>query len=354
MLKKYYCMIILICYSTVLSKNGITYNHNSGRLGDCLLNYAKHLYLAHIYDLNLYVIPFDYSNHFMIHETEQTINGSITNSYKHVRQVKSDTQVSASTNQNDDQHDTLFISSYYVTIDNIEVLDLYQHHIYKKSIEDPVFGNRLRAAFQLKQMIPVDLPNNMPSVAVHIRRGGGFDRPLLSVQYPTEQLPEFDLHAYSGAYFADKGYPFKFPPEQYYVDQIKFLHTYLNEQPLYVHVFTDDQNPEEIVKRLQAAINRENISFDYRREHNAHNRNVVEDICAMSQFDYLIRSCSHFPWIAQVIGNHKAIVYPKTVEWQSNFMRVTESEMVFPDKENNQLTIKTLSCDDTTTNSIQS
>lgn len=352
MLKKFYFMIIFTLCSTLLSKDGITYNHNSGRLGDCLLNYAKHLYLAHTYDLNLYVIPFDYSDHFMIHETEQSINGSITNSYRNVIHIQNDAQICAFRNQNDQHYNTLFISTYYVTIDDITVLDLYQHHIYKKSIEDPVFGKRLQAAFQLKRMTPFDFPDNKHSVAVHIRRGGGFDRPLLSAQYQAEQVSEFDFDAYSGQYFADKGFPFKFPPEQYYVEQIKFLHTHLDKQPMYVHVFTDDQNPGEIVQRLQEAINEENITFDYRKENNSHDRNVIEDIAAMSQFDYLIRSCSHYPWIAQIIGNHKAIIYPKTVEWQSNFMRVTESEIVFPDKENNQLIIKTLSCNDTIESNI--
>lgn len=231
----------------------------------------------------------------------------------------------------------MYIGSYYTVIDNIHSLDLWHHHIYKCSIEQPSFGQRVRAGLAPKKMLPFPLPKDRPTVAVHIRKGGGFDHPVLSQQYETDTP---NIHA-KGT-FSDKNAPFKFPPEQYYADQIMLLHKLLDEQSIYVYVFTDDKDPKKIVHRLEKKINHPNITFDYRKEGNSHNANVIEDICAMSQFDYLIRSGSHFPWIAQMIGNHKAIVYPKTMRWKGQFLQVTSVDIVFPDKVNNTLITKTI------------
>ena len=186
-------------------------------------------------------------------------------------------------------------------------------------------------------VISCSLPQGKPTVAVHIRKGGGFDHPLVSTQY-TSDTPKKD----EKGVFSDKHHPFKFPPEQYYVDQIILLHKLLDEEPVYVYIFTDDKQPKQLVQRLQDAIKHPNITFDYRKEGNGHNKNVMEDICAMSQFDYFIRSGSHFPWIAQMIGNHKAIIYPKTMRWKGQFLQVTSIDIIFPNKKEHTLVTKTI------------
>jgi len=46
-----------------------------------------------------------------------------------------------------------------------------------------------------------------------------------------------------------------------------------------------------------------------------YNLNVVEDFYNMSCFDCLIRPASHFFLAAQLLGNHKIIIYPKHWKW---------------------------------------
>ncbi len=332
MLKRLHILLIVFSFSflSLSARNGLTYERNAGRLGDSLLNYAKHLYIAEKCNLDLYIIPFTYAEHFMLDQIEQKINETIRRNHKKSIKIKKDTQIKQS------DSNILYIGSYYTTIDNISDLDLWHHHIYKCSIEDYSFGQRVRAGMAPKKMLPFTLPQDKLSVAVHVRKGGGFDHPILSQQYETD-----NPKTHTGI-FSDKHAPFKFPPEQYYADQITLLHKLLDEQSMYVYVFTDDKEPEKIVHRLKKKINHPNVIFDYRKEGNSHDKNVMEDICAMSQFDYLIRSGSHFPWIAQMIGNHKAIIYPKTMRWKGQFLQVTSIDIIFPNKRERTLVTKTI------------
>ncbi len=337
MLKKKFVLFRLSCVlSTILlflslsAKNGLTYERNAGRLGDCLLNYAKHLYIAHKYDLNLYSIPFAYMEDFMLDEIEHKVCEQIKRNYKKSVKIKRDAQVKQGDN-------ILYIGSYYTIIDNISDRGLWHHYIYKKSIEDPSFGKRIRDAFSPKKMLLVSLPQDRPTVAVHIRKKSGADTSTFSRQYEKDEQK-----VHQRGFFSDKVHPFKFPPEQYYADQIKLLHKMLDEQPIYVHIFTDDKNPERIVHRLESEVDHPNITFDFRKEGNSCSKNMLEDICAMSQYDYLIRSGSHFPWIAQIIGNHKGIIYPKAVRWKGTFLQVTSIDILFPDKKENKLITKTM------------
>ena len=45
--------------------------------------------------------------------------------------------------------------------------------------------------------------------------------------------------------------PLRFASDQFYVDQIKRLATMFKDENLYVHIFTDDRNPEAIVENFK-------------------------------------------------------------------------------------------------------
>jgi hypothetical protein len=65
----------------------------------------------------------------------------------------------------------------------------------------------------------------------------------------------------------------------------------------------------------------------------------------MSQFDYLIRSGSHFPWVAQIIGNHKGIIFPIEYNWQQQYLKINRVAFIQPDRENHNIKETIISCD---------
>lgn len=326
-------LIILSLDTNLSSKSGITFRHNGGRLGDVLLDFAKNFYIAYKYDLGLYLddnLP--YVQDFML-DNEISRISTHAHEFAQVKAINNNLQIDLSTDN------ILYKSEFYITVDGVSNLDLFHGHMFQCSIEQPEFGDKIRKLLTPKTDFSFEFPQDHISVAMHIRKGGGFDHPLASELY-RPAVRNNNATRTSKYQFVDRDQPFKFPPEQYYVDQLIFLHALLDQQPLYVFLFTDDREPQAIVERIQEKLsqyNITNITFDYRKTENAHNLNIIEDISFMSQFDYLIKSGSHYPWIAQMIGNHKAIISPMQYQWEGDYLNIIEAEITFPDRENHVL-----------------
>lgn len=182
---------------------------------------------------------------------------------------------------------------------------------------DPYFLRLLRTAISPKA--PLDLiipPKHLISVAVHIRNGGGFDNPLISVQIFDSK--ETHHPVYSTEY-QDKSNPLKFPPEQFYIDQIKKISEIFSNQPLYLFIFTDDANPSILCERIKKHVDLDNIIFDCRKSACRHDMNVLEDLFSMLNFDCLIRpSDSHFSSIVYLLGDHQVVIYPDSYHWETD------------------------------------
>lgn len=167
----------------------------------------------------------------------------------------------------------------------------------------------------------VEIPENMKSIAVHIRKGGGDELPLWSIQYFDEEIlreekqKQYDYSIVQN-HFHDTLRPFKTPPEQYYVDQLnKVMEMYPNEN-FYVHVFTDDPDPVGLIERLKEKVSaRGEIIFNTRQQNNSHDSNVVEDLLSMMNFNVLIRTLSSYSVFSHVLGKHELVIYPKQYEW---------------------------------------
>ena len=74
----------------------------------------------------------------------------------------------------------------------------------------------------IEKIEDLNLPKNRIPVALHVRRGGGFD--------PPHRIKE---------------QPRKFPPDIYYIEQIKFLFRYLDGLPLHIHILREPQVDED-------------------------------------------------------------------------------------------------------------
>jgi hypothetical protein len=177
---------------------------------------------------------------------------------------------------------------------------------------------------------------------VHVRKGGGFDRPLASAQeytldepvtgiylrknnpggscthvwpinwpYGPKYIEEVKKMALIQNHFSDYMWPVKFPPDQYYIDQIKELAKMLPGKNLLMYLFTDDPNPEGIVARYSTALlEYPRIIFSCRQAGNHHTKNVLQDLFAIAQCDCLISANSSFSFAAQLLGDHSIIMIP--------------------------------------------
>ncbi len=328
-----YCILLhLLCIALQIYPHAITFQKNPGRLGDQILNYCKHKWLAHKYNLDLYVPDFTYKQCFALNQLEKSEKQLDRDKYMHNVKIKADTDIRPRRDQ-----DMLYVGHYYLMINSIADQSKWADHLFGLTIVDAVFGNKIQNMLRLRvELSDIALPSNCISVAMHIRKGGGFDKPLASVQYKDQIDGSSKIK--KGSQFADRSQPFKFPPEQFYLDQLCNLYEYLNKQDLCVYVFTDDKNPQAIVDRLQERVPYKNIQFNWRPSGNAHNKNVIEDIYAMSQCDYLIRSKSHYPWIAQMMGQHKGIIYPVSYSWKGALLHFTKSHLDLPDREQHSIT----------------
>ncbi|MEX0849090.1 MAG: hypothetical protein WD055_02580 [Candidatus Dependentiae bacterium] len=320
---KQFILIIIVLLSQYTFSSGITFGLNGGRLGDNILNYCKHKWISLKYNIDLYVPDFKYKNKLPLHHYEKSKQDLQNANFSQTKKLHHDSQI------NTNIKNCIYVGNYYLTIDDITNRDAWPNYIFKLSIEHPEFGAQLK-----KMLTPeinhMPLPQDIITVALHIRKGGGVDLPLSSQQY-IEDKPKTSNTSKG----ADKYHPLKFPPEQYYLDQLLTLYTILDEQPLYAYIFTDDKHPEKITQRIQAHCKNKNIIFDCRKEDNVHNKNVLYDVCLMSKFDYLIRSGSHFPWISQIIGNHKGIIFPQGSHWEGNNLIMGPILFVEPNRKSN-------------------
>ncbi len=303
---------IAICFPSQQG-NAITYNL-SGRFGDNILQYCRAKWCSFIYDIPLIYKPFQHSNKLAMHQLEKIkyIQG-IEKQFKHRVNLKEDIP----TINVNAVSQTLFIKNSY-TQGFIKTKP--DGIVYEYMIQYPQFGKELRKMLQPAiQVKNLDLPADKITVAIHIRKGSGPDKPLASVQQyvSNDYSVTYEKQSLGKRYFfIDKVYPTKFPPEQYYIDQIKKLSFLLNDTPLFVYIFTDAKDPINLVKRFEKIINKPNITFAC-NESNVFNYqyHFIDDYYNMAQFDCLIRSSSHFGLAAQMLGNHKIIIHPQHAQW---------------------------------------
>jgi hypothetical protein len=286
-----YIFLLLLFCSNIRCERAITYEFNGGRFGDCLSTYSKAKWFAHKHKLKLIYKPFTYSDQLAMHTIESLYTNDVIQSFDKIVKVKSEADILAHT----DKH-ILFISNFYSQTPGL----------YEYGIQNEQFGQEIRKV--LTPIIPlpsIEKPNDSISAAVHVRKGGGFDKPLAS-----EQIYK------KAEQYADQTWPTKFPPDQYYIDQIQILKKIVGiDIKLIIYLLTDDPDPASVAARYAEKLNDPLIHFVFRSHNNSHDTNVVEDFYIMAQCDCLIRSSSLFAKAAQLLGNHQIIIYPISGKW---------------------------------------
>lgn len=381
--------ILLLTAFPINTYKAITYDLNKGRLGDHLMTAIRAYYAAELIQnlikqntrendtpdkLEFLYKEFEFSDKLAIHSLAKKYKPGKHGLLPAQKIAKFDDIRPDKANQH-----MIYVTDLKFQISLIESFNTLHSYIFNNRR----FYNKLKKLFQ--PTIPISLidrPANITSVAIHLRSGQGFDRPLLSEQLyqghehlvtystwilqktkqpvmvqttsiptPKDNLifnaenilrtklstpynyvsssPWKETH-YS---FSDREHPTRFPPLQFYIDQIKFLYKNLNNRPLFIHIFTDHPKPQMLVDEIKKHIDAPNITYSYRQEGNSHDNNILDDLFAMMEFDCLIRPGSSYSKFAQLLGKHKIIIYPAKTTWiEEKKLLVNEVGIVFKAK----------------------
>ena len=93
--------------------------------------------------------------------------------------------------------------------------------------DDPLFRKEIVQCLQPKQPFPtLTLPEGYLTVALHVRRGGAYER------------------------YAElsKLFPLKFPPDSFYIAQLRTIAEIFKDKKIYTYIFTDDLDRRPLQK----------------------------------------------------------------------------------------------------------
>lgn len=322
----HFISVFFLCsISTAYTKPIIINALDGGRLGDKLLTYTRALWVAWQNNLDLELRYFPYMEHLKLDLAHKKYHRESKESVINLRRQKNidfDSAMAYAVGYyfSDSTWGSLLdITTWYGLIDNSAFIKILKEHI-----------------VPCQPYIYAPLPSNRLSVAIHIRRGGGYDAPLLAhkvevVDYACMHTPlcvrsdnrnmlvkrEFTHRSKRRARtrYADVADPLKFPPLDFYVHALRLIVSECNSAPLYVYIFTDDKNPVQLKTYFEELFQVYDIQFDCRIEDNGHDKHVIADMFDMARYQYLIRPDSSYSKVAQLIGDHTMIVYPDHAAW---------------------------------------
>ncbi|MFI0435383.1 MAG: hypothetical protein ACH350_06630 [Parachlamydiaceae bacterium] len=163
--------------------------------------------------------------------------------------------------------------------------------------EDPDFRDialdMISSTIPLRLMLP---PANMVNVALHLREGGNFD--VDDVRFK---------------------FPLKLPPLHFYCDALKKVAALFQGQPIHCQIFTDAINPEVLVELIKKELpSGHNIQFDYRKQANDDEDNVLDDFFSLFHYDVLIRPESNFSKVPDLLHDFAVVISPKHAVLSTN------------------------------------
>ena len=323
--------------------HAVTFKPETGKhsLGHNIYTYSIAKWLSFKYEAPFFPVPFDYSNLFSIEVYEKFLDDAEKKNYACIVEVKTEDELLKGLKNT--IKPTLFVVDYATTIHYKSSLatNFYRpkkyENIYLYAQHFKRFGLALRNALILKhQVCSFDLPKNEITVALHVKKG--FNSSLTSVQYKDELSNTVKKEHFSHG--IDCYLPLTFLPEQFYFDQLVKLSRFFKHAPLFVWVFTDDQNPKDIVENLIKRVSLPNITFSCVRRDVKEGKEddfMIEDLYNMSRFDCLIKAESAFPLAAQLMGKHKVIIYPQEAQKYEKkvlnqfFIDVKNASIIFND-----------------------
>lgn len=268
--------------------SGVTYEIKGQHFGKNILSYMHAKWLAYINKVPLLFKPFPHSNHLILYTHEKKLNESLE--WNEIIDVANENDVVyMDTNKN------LYVVPFFSECDKGQEAPLSPY--FAVDWEDKEFMKDIREMVSpTSGFSPLKLPKGRITVAVHVRKG-----------LPSESQEEIEAN------------PLKYPPDQFYINQIRRLYNTFKGHPMYVFIFTDHKNPAKIAKTFQEVLKNPNITFDWRKNSQNHKMNAVDDFFNMIKFKCLVRPESNFSIAAELIGNFSIIIKPthsRYVKWR--------------------------------------
>ena len=260
--------------------SGITYELRGQSFGQNMLSYFHAKWQTHVNKIPLHFKPFPYSNQLALYKEERK---SAERRFARTVKVKDENDIIYM-----DPAKTLYTIPFFAEVDP-EITEEFPPPPYFTVLwEDHTFTKKIRKLCKpVSSYKELSLPKGRVSIALHVRRG-----------LRREIVEEVSQN------------PAKFPPNSYYVEQMRKLNEIFKGIPLYVHVFTDYKFPEEIMEELEKELELPNVLFGCRKGVNNSRAHVVDDFYNMSRFMCLIRPISNFSLVAELIGHHAIVIKP--------------------------------------------
>lgn len=270
---------LLCCPLFLCSKNNlfVTYELNSGRFGDNLISYVTAKLLSLQLGATFLYVPFPYSDQLKLHELEKQLDQEKIDSYGEKIIYEREDELSYMA-----KNKGLIITKW-----KNRPIFYTQNYVFRNIIKDyisPIFD-----------IDYIKFPEDIISVALHIRIGGGYDSLSAKIKNPR-----------------------RFPPFHFFVDQLKRILFMFPDKKFYVHIFTDDPDPQKLALLLKTEMRTSRITYGFRKCDNAHDLNVLEDFFNMMRFDILVRPSSCFSKLVQYLGDHKLVFIPQKLHFVSN------------------------------------
>lgn len=274
--------------------SAITYGFSGGRLGDNLLAYLHAKWIAYKYQMPFLYKPFDHSDKFQFSQMDQKYEASQF-SFCHMLSIAREQEI------NQLAQSTLFEIPYFPNSQfEYETVNLFHLPFFQPNWDDPNFRSEVVECLKpIDSINTLELPQDCMTVALHIRRGGGVDS-----QDERNRVP------------------LKFPPDSYYIKQLKLIAHIFKNIPLYVHIFTDDPNPQKLIDKYKKFFDSSRISFACRTGDNGPHINILEDFYSLTKFDCIIRSESNFSVVASKLGNYQIEIGP------AHYRRISNQKIV--------------------------
>ncbi len=276
----------------VNQRHAVVQVKSGGRFGDNLVSLAHAIYFAQKNNFELLYDPFTYSDQLVLSDSLPR--------YARIGELEFDDVIEhyggstlVKTEIKNDTKKLLFKIPYFPEAPiEYKISNNNDWKAFPIDWFDHEFQQTLRTLFAPKHALNlITPPKDIITVAVHVRQGGSFDT------YPREVF-----HRNQGLL------TYKIPYEEFYIERIKQLSTVLGHVPLYVFLFTDDENPQALVQRYISKVNIPSIQFDCRVTENRHDMNVLEDFFSMLNFDCLIRSESSYSIMAEKLGDFSIVI----------------------------------------------
>ena len=222
------------------NNKAISYELTGGRFGDNLVAYLHAKWLSYQYQLPLLCVPFQYSDKLCLSDYEK-FNDSLDLSRQPF--IAKDTFHTF----NSSSKATLWIlkpfpECFYEFIDPQLQANAFKNlKFFCVDWQDETFLSEIKKCLKpINPLYKFELSHEFINVALHVRK---------ICSSPFDGLPVRDY------------FPLKFPNDDYYLNQLKWLTKFYPDKNLFVFIFTDDPNPAAIAQSYQEKLQNPRIFF---------------------------------------------------------------------------------------------